>query len=1066
MAPFAGHGTVTACYQGLAIFDAKDPVRDTQGVFMSKIIQGLCCSLLAAVALGGTACSQGPDARWDSSQAVGSLDIYPGLEATLFASEPELTNPTNIDVDHRGRVWACDVVNYREHGRNDKRPEGDRILILEDTDADGVADSSKVYYQGRDVDAALGIAVLGNKVIVTAAPNVIVFTDEDGDDKPDRKEYLFTRSGAPQNDHSTHSLSFGPDGNFYWNMGNGGRYVHDKDGFLVIDEAGHPVLDRNYERALRENPEMPRPDFANALVGRSSPYQGGMVFRSGPDGRRTDVLGHNFRNNYEVAVDSLGGLWQSDNDNDGSYACRLNYILEYGNYGYRDELTGAGNEARRTGRSEVVPHRHWHQNDPGVVPNLLVTGAGSPTGVTVYEGRLLPSEFWDQVLATDAGPGVLRGIVSEKEGAGYKARMVDLLKGERDKWVRPVDVAVAPDGSLFVSDWYDPVIGWNRQQDLTRGRIFRIAPTESEYRAPPHDFDTSEGAVEALKSPNPSTRYLAWQALDAGGEAAEAALARLFREGGETRLRARALWLLARIKGSGGTYLEEAFRDEEEDIRIVSIRAARQLEQDLVPILESLASDPSPHVRRECAIALRDVSAADASAIWARLASRHEAGDRWYLESLGIAADGRWDSFLEAWLTTAGRNWNTPAGRDILWRSRASSTPSYLARILSAPGIADDEAARYLRAFDFQPESGAKARNLRQLALGRSSDGASRAFFVAAEALLRLPKLNLASRSGTRESLEELLERGEGTEQFALLVQRYELRSRYPSLVGVAARNKDNPIGIASVRTLLEEGAADAILGFIREGSELAPAVVEAVGNTRATHAVPVLENLVIDRNLPPNVTDRAVRSLATFSQGVEALVEIARRGDFPPDLAEVAGAAITRSMHVRLRDEAAKLFPVPPMKNSEPLPQMTELLVYVGDPGKGADVFERATCSDCHIVNGEGTNFGPELSEIGNKLSKAGLYESILDPSASVSPSFELVHFALANQEEVSGFVLSDTAESLTLRMEGGIVAEFRKDEIVDRRESTVSAMPDDLQEQMSVDDLVDVVEYLSRLR
>ena len=208
------------------------------------------------------------------------------------------------------------------------------------------------------------------------------------------------------------------------------------------------------------------------------------------------------------------------------------------------------------------------------------------------------------------------------------------------------------------------------------------------------------------------------------------------------------------------------------------------------------------------------------------------------------------------------------------------------------------------------------------------------------------------------------------------------------------------------------------------------------------------------------------MRSLATFSQGVAALVEIARRGDFPADLAEVAGAAITRSMHVRLRDEAAKLFPVPPMKNSEPLPQMTELLVYVGNPGRGAEVFEQATCSDCHIVNGAGTNFGPELSKIGDKLSKAGLYESILDPSASVSPSFDLVHFSLASQEEASGFVISDTAESLTLRMEGGIVAEFRKDEIVDRRTSTVSAMPDDLQEQMSVDDLVDLVEYLSRLR
>ena len=116
----------------------------------------------------------------------------------MFASEPQILSPTNIDVDHRGRVWVCEVVNYRAHARNNKRPQGDRILILEDTNGDGKADTQKVYYQGRDVDAALGICVLGNRVIVTCAPNVIVFTDEDGDDKPDSRELLFTQAGRPQ----------------------------------------------------------------------------------------------------------------------------------------------------------------------------------------------------------------------------------------------------------------------------------------------------------------------------------------------------------------------------------------------------------------------------------------------------------------------------------------------------------------------------------------------------------------------------------------------------------------------------------------------------------------------------------------------------------------------------------------------------------------------------------------------------------------------------------------------------------------------------------------------------
>ena len=112
----------------------------------------------------------------DAAKAVSQLDLYPGLEATLFASEPQILSPTNIDVDHRGRVWVCEVVNYRAHARNNKRPQGDRILILEDTNGDGKADTQKVYYQGRDVDAALGICVLGNRVIVTCESTIAKYS--------------------------------------------------------------------------------------------------------------------------------------------------------------------------------------------------------------------------------------------------------------------------------------------------------------------------------------------------------------------------------------------------------------------------------------------------------------------------------------------------------------------------------------------------------------------------------------------------------------------------------------------------------------------------------------------------------------------------------------------------------------------------------------------------------------------------------------------------------------------------------------------------------------------------
>ena len=72
-----------------------------------------------------------------------------------------------------------------------------------------------------------------------------------------------------------------------------------------------------------------------------------------------------FRNNYEVCVDSFGAIWQSDNDDDGNQSVRINSILEFGNYGYRDEVTGAGWKQQRTNMEATVPQQHWHQNDPG-----------------------------------------------------------------------------------------------------------------------------------------------------------------------------------------------------------------------------------------------------------------------------------------------------------------------------------------------------------------------------------------------------------------------------------------------------------------------------------------------------------------------------------------------------------------------------------------------------------------------------------------------------------------------------------------------------------------------------
>ena len=652
----------------------------------------------------------GPEA---AREQLKNLKADDGLEVTLFASEPMVRNPADMDIDARGRVWITEGANYRLFQKWGKlRPEGDRIVILEDTNGDGAADKETTFYQGNEINAALGICVLGEKVIVSCSPNVFIFTDANHDDKADGPPAkLFTGIKGVDHDHGVHAFVFGPDGKLYFNAGNEGQELHRDDGSLVKDLDGNDVITNG------------------------KPYRQGLVFRCNADGSEFEVLGYNFRNNYEACVDSFGTLWQSDNDDDGNLGVRINYVMEHGNFGYVDEMTGARwamgwDKAKAKGapESEKV-YYEWHQYDPGVVPNLLHTGAGSPTGIAMYEGKLLPEPFRNQIIHCDAGPRVVRAYVTQPDGAGYKAETKDILTTS-DNWFRPSDVCVAPDGSLFVADWNDAGVGGHIMADQNletmTGRVYRVAPKGSKYSVPKLDLSNAAGCVAALQSPNLATRYLAWTKLHDMQSKAEPELLKLWKND-DQRMRARALHLLARIKddkkaGEKGwpkfqTYVEPGLKDSHQDIRITALRIARELKLDMAHYVAWLVNDPSPQVRRECAIALRHLDRPLAPKLWAQLAREHDGKDRWYLEALGIGADRQWDKYLDAWLADVGDNWNSTAGRDIIWRSRSKKTPALLVKIINDKGANAKERARYFRSLDFitGPEKDAA---MAELALG------------------------------------------------------------------------------------------------------------------------------------------------------------------------------------------------------------------------------------------------------------------------------------------------------------------------------------------------------------
>ncbi|MBU6400896.1 MAG: PQQ-dependent sugar dehydrogenase [Verrucomicrobia bacterium] len=635
----------------------------------------------------------GPDA---ARQALKSFTVAPGLAVTLFASEPMVRNPTDMDIDERGRVWITEGVNYRSSFQKwgILQPAGDRIIVLEDTRGTGAADKETVFYQDPSINAALGICVLGNKVIVSRSPDVFVLTDTDGDGKADKRELLFAGIRGVDHDHGVHAFVFGPDGKLYFNYGNESRQLEVPVGSREIPLHG-PVP----EVALK-----PAVDLDGNVANASGhPYRMGMVFRCNPDGSSLETLAWNFRNEYEICVDSFGTLWQSDNDDDGNRGVRINYVMPFGNYGYVDEMTGAGWTAKRSNMEIDIPHRHWHQNDPGVIPNLLFTGAGAPTGMILYEGDLLPPVFRNQMIHCDAGPRVVRAYPVTPDGAGYQARIVDILSST-DTWFRPCDVCAAPDGSIYVADWNDAGVGGHYMADqkleTMTGRIYRIAPQGNQPSVPRLNLNSAAGCVAALQSPNLATRYLAWTTLHAMGDRAEKSLLKLW-HGQNPRMRARALQLLARIPGQEQVYIDAALADADPDIRITGLRIAVEEKRHVIPAVQALVKDPSPQVRRESAIALRHNSSPEAPHLWAELAAQHDGKDRWYLEALGIGADKQWEAFLDAWLADVGGNWNTPAGRDIIWRSRSKKTPELLVKIITDKNTPPTARPRYFRSLDF-----------------------------------------------------------------------------------------------------------------------------------------------------------------------------------------------------------------------------------------------------------------------------------------------------------------------------------------------------------------------------
>jgi putative heme-binding domain-containing protein len=211
-----------------------------------------------------------------------------------------------------------------------------------------------------------------------------------------------------------------------------------------------------------------------------------------------------------------------------------------------------------------------------------------------------------------------------------------------------------------------------------------------------------------------------------------------------------------------------------------------------------------------------------------------------------------------------------------------------------------------------------------------------------------------------------------------------------------------------------------------------------------------------------------AVRALAKVKDGAMALLELAKAQKLPDDLTLTAATELNSVHWDGVRAEAAQVLPMPQGQDAQPLPSIPELVKMSGNAARGAEVFRRETvgCSKCHQVNGAGVDFGPNLSEIGTKLAKEAIYEAILDPSAGIAFGYEAWQLELNNGDEAYGLIVSETGDEVTLKAVGGVVTRYRKSDITKRVKQKLSIMPAGLAKTVSIQELVDLVEYLSSLK
>ena len=944
----------------------------------------LACILLAfAAALTGAAPGGKPTAPASDGPKVSD----PRLVVERFAAAPDIVHPVALAFDARGRLL---VVESHTHFRppDYQGPKYDRVRVLEDTDGDGRADRITTFFEGTRF--TMGLAAHPDGSIYLATRNEILrLRDTDGNGKADSQErivFLDTKGDYPHNGLS--GLAFDSDGSLYFGMGEnlGADYK-------LIGSDG---------TTLRGGGE------------------GGGVFRCAADGKGLRRVATGFWNPFGACRDVFGRLFVVDNDPDASPPCRMVQVVEGGDYGFQF----------RYGRAGRHPFQAWFGELPGTLP--MMTGVGeAPCAVVSYESDGLPREYAGNLLVTSWADHRVERYVAAPRGASFVAHRWPFVQGGGD--FRPVGLTVAPDGSLFFSDWV--------RADYTlhgKGAVWHVRPREPRKSTRPSD------TREALSSAHRPLRETAARRLAAD----ESGRDFLRRELGANDVRVRAASLTA-LLDVGDRKLDlpaTADHDPEEGVRALAVRALAARGADV----RRFVGD-----RERGAVRLEAIAGLTAPGDVPRLLELLTDLDP-FLVNGAVHQLATHPELLA--LANVGKESNPKRRAGLLLAHRASGRPEGQ-RLVSDFLTDRDEGVRFLAAKWVSDE---KLSQYRPQIVEALKDRALnvRMYAAYATALARVDGREVSDSRLADYFAERVADDGAPAPVRAMALR--QVPASHPrltiALLGRLLRQEDASLQLEAVRALAESprperfAALTAAAGDSRLGDAVRAQAVSGLAE-RAQERLDELLWLASGDN--PALRDEALRDMVGAK-----LTDVQRRG--------LEGLA-------QKRPESADLIARvlgKPFAAGRPAAKDVDAwlrrLEGPADAEAGRRVFAHpklAGCYRCHRVDGRGREVGPDLSTIG-RTERRHLLESVLQPSALIAPNYQAWQIETSDGKVRTGMLVGTVLDNYTYLDAKGELFQVNTRGVVDSHAVPTSVMPEGLADQLTDQELRDLLAFLGSRR